>query len=724
MAHEIAALTDDNTFVGYNFITKTYYVKNMDTITVAQTPEEAKVIFDITAPYNAVSVEDIRRLSVELEPITKIYFTWEDTGKYIKSIYFNDYKNHSIVYEEPSLYVQGSNEMWNMASSIGKDTVRDFFWSYFTMHLGLHVDLILMDSIIEYYKSIQKPYVYNNIAPRAEETDPLMYSNMISINNPDNSSRGVYTATKNPDNVYSIESYDIVRMGKTTQQPSYPINSIHVNGDIIVLANQLPSITIGGSPFGAGSKIVVKGTGKNDGTYTVAKLENYTGPNIGETTVTQIKTVELMREDFASNSMKDNAVIEVIGESTKEVIEDSITIVGFPYLRVGELVQVRGSVNIDNYTVKRIEDNGWEDTTHTYRVYVNQHVNVNESDGNKLYSTAWAIKRAGFDEYSRVIGSRGGYKVSGNTVFLYSLVSGDFNVGDAVYINYGKDDVRGPFTITGVNIPSSITPNATITLNVSPGRDYAYKVGLEPITVEVRETYRADENSITIYKGSYLPSIKENDVIEIRNSKDLNGTYTVEYMSKHAHDNSLYKIWLKNIEESLPHYDNVENGADIKGVVQPRVYSERILMNMTYSVRADKMPTGKFMFDDNSQLTKYLDTYFITVPNSTNYGNINQQVNELYFLGDDLMYNAGNIGNYQVFNNEEQLKKYEGNESDKKYAFVYNGGANGVASYHRYVYMGFNKYTDEDGAEAKEYVWKPSPTPIYMICKGLYSENY
>ena len=60
MTHEIIA--DANTSVGYNFLTKEYFVKNLDTTTTLFTPADAKHILDITAPFNSISEDDIEKL--------------------------------------------------------------------------------------------------------------------------------------------------------------------------------------------------------------------------------------------------------------------------------------------------------------------------------------------------------------------------------------------------------------------------------------------------------------------------------------------------------------------------------------------------------------------------------------------------------------------------------------------------------------------------------------
>ena len=109
MANEIKA--DSNTYVGYNHITSEFQVKSLDTKTAAKTATDAKLVLDITAPGNKVSLESIAQLEHRLEPITSISYSLEDTGRYIKTIYFNEYKSLSIQYDETSLYIQDSNEM-------------------------------------------------------------------------------------------------------------------------------------------------------------------------------------------------------------------------------------------------------------------------------------------------------------------------------------------------------------------------------------------------------------------------------------------------------------------------------------------------------------------------------------------------------------------------------------------------------------------------------------
>jgi len=776
MAHELPALVDDNTFVGYDFITKTYYVKNMDTLTVAHSPEEAKVIFDITAPYNQVTVEQIRQLSIELEPITSIHFTWEDTGKYIKSIYFNTYKDHSIIYEEPNLYVQGSNEMWDMSSSIGLETVKDFFWSYFQLHLGLEVSIQMIIDILNYYYDIQKPYVYNNIAPREKKTDPIKYSNTVTLSNPDNSSRGVYSATKNPQGLFSAEEYEVVKWGTTTSILKHPIDSMQTSSDIIVMKELLQdekaiSLT-GGGTFGAGSTIEVIGTPSNDGTYTVSSLERYDGQS---QSVTKIHVSTTIRAQY-SNALGTNAYVRIVNEPIATIHEDSITIKGVPHFQIGDLIQMRGTGNIVNKTVKRVDDNGFDTNgVHTYRVITNETINGSSTAaGNKLYTSAWKVTQIGCSDYIKVTGSVGITKITGNKVYLSGIVkSTDFITSGAnqskIWINYGNDNISGPYNVTGVT-PTVTTPSAQagtavtttntstttngtespsasqedatvvsstssasststttynggnanivtdgyITLATTPTA-YTYTVGATPATLEIRQSYRVDEDSLTIeachmtsVDGATfdkIPNINYDDIIEIKNSEKWNGSYTVDNIEKHHNygtNNYLYKVWLKDIKEPLEHY----NGTT--AILQPRILSECILMNMTYSKRADRMPTGEFMFDNNKQLTKYLEAYYVTPPTSNNYGDINQELSPYQYIGDNLMFTNKAVEGSTIVTNRAQLEAVE-SPSLNDIAYI-KSGPDISPYYERY------KYTS-DG-------WEPYPDPTYMICEGLYSDNY
>ena len=58
---------------------------------------------------------------------------------------------------------------------------------------------------------------------------------------------------------------------------------------------------------------------------------------------------------------------------------------------------------------------------------------------------------------------------------------------------------------------------------------------------------------------------------------------------------------------------------------------------MLFSKRADKMPMGEFMLDNDQQFSQYLELYNIVTPKSQNYASFNQEVDKMYYLGDNLL---------------------------------------------------------------------------------------
>lgn len=521
MAHEIQV--DSNTAVGYNFITKEYYIKNFDTKTTLNTSIEAKQILDVTAPFNNITENDIYNLSQALEPLKSIQYAWEDTGRYIKVIYFNDYKEHAMIYNEPYLYIKGSVELWNMSSSLSLASIRDFFWGYYTYNLGLDIDIEIMNKIINYYGSLQYPYVYNNISPREDITDTLMYTNTFTMNNINKNSLGEYIGIKNPNNIYDIKTYSVL--------------------------------------------------------------------------------------------------------STEQNSKNIITTTEVPDVNIGDIMQLRGTINKNNLIVSYVDGK---------KIILSGTPNIgNHSEkNNMLYVNAYNILSIGYDNYEEILGVVGINKIDNNKIYIAGwLLDGNFQIGQEIYINYGNYDIKGPFTIKSVypsNIVGETITDGYIQINNSPG-DYTSTIGSEPVTIEVRGITKKNENSIIVEK---TPTLNSNDIIEIKNSSKWDGSYVVDYIES---KNQNTKIWIKkntNFEKFTELY--TESEEDKKAVLQLRTYSEQILLNMTYSKRTDRLPTGKFMLDNDQQFTNYLIAYGITTPSQINYANLNQPVNLKYYLGEGL----------------------------------------------------------------------------------------
>ena len=634
MANEIKA--DSNTYVGYNHITSEFYIKNLDTKTAAKTATDAKLILDITAPGNKVSLESIAQLEHRLEPITSISYSLEDTGRYIKTIYFNEYKSLSIQYDEPSLYIQGSNEMWDMSSTLSQDSVSLFMWQYFVYYVGLNMPRKLMNAIIAYYKEIQKPYVYNIVTPLTDEEKdagkPLKYSNQFTMNNADHTSKGEYTGTKNPDDIYTLNVYDIKSIKKYETDLVYAVDSIERSKNRINLTERLSSAV-----FTAGMKIRIADSGddKLDGDYTVAQqIDDVIDPL--EPTKAKSHIIISEEEKFEVNFVPlNNAYILKIvnpngsGEVKKITITDNlITCTEEPECKIGDLIQITSDTGkyIDNLTVKHVDNKN---------IYVDQNIqsqaNITPEDNAKVWINAYGIRYMGYDTYTEIKSAQQVSKVDGKNLYVLDyLQDNQYVPGETIYIDYGNGVVtQHTIDAGGVHLSGVTTSGYTqgyLTLTPAPAtHNLPYVLGKEPVMVQKRNTITTPENSFTLTSALTL---KQGDVFEVFNT-DIDGTYTVESIE----GNKVFVV-RENDDEDIPAVTFANNH---KGIVQIRVYSERILLNMLFSKRADKMPMGEFMLDNDQQFSQYLELYNIVTPKSQNYADFNQEVDEMYYLGDNLL---------------------------------------------------------------------------------------
>ena len=634
MANEIKA--DSNTYVGYNHITSEFYVKNLDTKTAAKTATDAKLVLDITAPGNKVSLESIAQLEHRLEPITSISYTLEDTGRYIKTIYFNEYKSLSIQYDEPSLYIQGSNEMWDMSSTLSQDSVSLFMWQYFVYYVGLNMPRKLMNAIIAYYKEIQKPYVYNIVTPLTDEEKDagksLTYSNQFTMNNADHTSKGEYTGTKNPDNLYTLNVYDIESIKTYKTDLVYAVDSIEKSKNRINLTEKLSS-TI----FTAGMKIRIADSGddKLDGDYTVAKqIDDVVDPL--EPTKAKSHIIISEEERFAVNFVPlNNAyILKIVDSENPEevkkitITDNLITCTEEPECKVGDLIQITSDTGkyIDNLTVKHVDNKN---------IYVNQNIqsqaNITPEDKAKVWINAYGIRYMGYDTYTEIKSAQQVSKVDGKNLYILDyLQDNQYVPGETIYIDYGNGVVtQHTIDAGGVHLSGVTTSGYTqgyLTLTPAPAtHNLPYVLGKEPVMVQKRNTITTPENSFTLTSALTL---KQGDVFEVFNT-DINGTYTVESIE----GNKVFVV-RENDDKDIPAVTFEDSH---KGIVQIRVYSERILLNMLFSKRADKMPMGEFMLDNDQQFSQYLELYNIVTPKSQNYANFNQEVDKMYYLGDNLL---------------------------------------------------------------------------------------
>lgn len=273
MARVIEVETD-KLYVGYNYIDSYYYVSNQKTTTARLTAKEAYDIIVIIHPESASSefYNQVVALSTEIEYLHNIYYALEDSGLGIKALWFNSYKDYALIYDGNILYINNSDNIYTISSYSIPAKIIASIKNFFFKKIGLDISesdlMIIYNYLIT--TSFNKP-VYNNIASTKGEDNRYYYSNTLSTLN---SSKVLYTAEYNPDNIYTYNTLigEIDKIDLNTSQIYLPTNNLIINiGDYIKLDGC--NINLDNSNY------------SNDGIYQITNLST-------DTELNQIATVD------------------------------------------------------------------------------------------------------------------------------------------------------------------------------------------------------------------------------------------------------------------------------------------------------------------------------------------------------------------------------------------------------------------------------------------------
>ena len=260
MSREI--IVDADTKVGYNFQEKYFYVENKGTRTNRNTKEDILAVLLIVAPSTEVTLEALEDLRTQLEQVTSLSYTWEDTGAFIKTVALNDYDYNPLTIDCPlhKLYIMNTDIVFDLTLNVSPSLMIDDLISYYQLTLGLDVPYTLMQAIYSLLLSYYSPAVYNKISPRENDTSPLYYSKEVCLSNYSNKGSLTYTLKVNPKD-------------ETTLDLLGNIVKIDQDKRLITLINA-PSLA--DFPMSEDKKVYISGisttvgadTYTNDGTYT------------------------------------------------------------------------------------------------------------------------------------------------------------------------------------------------------------------------------------------------------------------------------------------------------------------------------------------------------------------------------------------------------------------------------------------------------------------------
>ena len=267
--------------VGYNYPLQQYYITNKETTTYRTTIEDIRDVLntlDITT--TDITDTELNIFKNNYETLFNTYYTWEDTGLYIKALQFNDWHDYPLIIdcEKATLYIKNSTTIFNINTNESlRLVITPTLCNFYKDTLGLEIDTNVMYSycllLLSYYspsrKDVQMLYVPKcvNIIEQKEEDDETTdyyYTNEFKAVSFDSKAPSTYTCYNNPLNQFNYTSIG---------------NIIALADNKITLTENIDTDTY---PIRKGSKLQVQGitetvdnsTYTADGIYTVESIED------------------------------------------------------------------------------------------------------------------------------------------------------------------------------------------------------------------------------------------------------------------------------------------------------------------------------------------------------------------------------------------------------------------------------------------------------------------
>ena len=261
-----------NIRVGYDFLKSSFYVTTLYSIngsevlytTYRDTVSQTRIVLNsLGVTVSDISDTSIASLKATMETLTSVSYTWEDTGAYIKTIQFNDYKDFALQIdcEKSKLFIRNSEVTYDLTVDESVDDVRvPYLCSFYATKIGLTITQTDMKYFYNLLVSYYTPKMYYVINPYEDNT-PLTYSNICKSSNFDKSSPVDYSFTYNPFNdVYKTNLCSISSVDNVT-------NKVSVFG--VSVSNWLTTDTLG---IKNTETVLDTGIFSADGEYPITKL--------------------------------------------------------------------------------------------------------------------------------------------------------------------------------------------------------------------------------------------------------------------------------------------------------------------------------------------------------------------------------------------------------------------------------------------------------------------
>ena len=340
---------DDDTCVKFDYEKKIYIIENKKTTTTRTSAVNTKYVLDIVAPDNTITVEDLNNLATEIIEITDIYYTWEDTGSYIKTVQFDDYAQYPLTVdaERKKLYIMNSPVIFDLELNVEIRHRLEQTRAFYLDTLGLNINLrelrALYCTLTNYVYNehdLVHPYTYTpncynvieEVGTEEDNTYSLIYSDTLKLHDYLHRAKADYTCTLNPNKQYTkTKLADILR----------------IEGNAITLSTTVPT------EIHVGSKITLTNTATTVDTTTYSADGTYT---VKDTEANIIYTTENLPSNFAVEFPILNIVAYAnpIQEISREKQCITLTNPATDFL-VGDKIIVRGATVTTEYETLQLD---------------------------------------------------------------------------------------------------------------------------------------------------------------------------------------------------------------------------------------------------------------------------------------------------------------------------------------------------------------------------------
>ena len=338
---------DADTRVGFNYIKQQFYVTNKEYTTYRTSVEGIQGVLAAIG-VTSVTDEQLLELKAYTEDLYKVTYTLQDTGAYIHTLQFNDFKNYPLTIdcEKAKLYIMNSTIIYDLTLNESPRNVRiPRILSFYKDTCGLLISTQDMCYFYSLLLSYYYPICYNQVMMTS--TGKYFYNNKFILSNYSGTSNATYTCTYNPENTAKYTNVGYVLAADTatnTMTTSAPVEDYLQGYDTVIVS-------------GANTYIAsVEQTYSADGTYTIDSIDG----NV-------ITVEETLPYAYEFNYKECYVVASAYGIESMSRDNNTITIADPPNnILVGDVILVEGT-NVETayetlscdgtYTVQYIEDN-------------------------------------------------------------------------------------------------------------------------------------------------------------------------------------------------------------------------------------------------------------------------------------------------------------------------------------------------------------------------------